>query len=222
MPYSIIIPIYNEYNTLKTLLKNLKRYYKLGHEIIIIDDGSTDQSKLVLKKCSFINLLVLDKNHGKGIAIRTGLEKSKNEKIIIYDGDLELKIGDISKFMNLDRKNKIYSIMGFRFKHLGLIRSGVDWGNFIFTTFFNLLYRSCHKDILCCAKSFYKSDIPLDRIKSKGFDIDIELSTFLTKNSREKQITQKILNYNRRSIEQGKKLKIQDGFLILKRIILSI
>ena len=222
MPYSIIIPIYNEYNTLKTLLKNLKRYYKLGHEIIIIDDGSTDQSKLVLKKCSFINLLVLDKNHGKGIAIRTGLEKSKNEKIIIYDGDLELKIGDISKFMNLDRKNKIYSIMGFRFKHLGLIRSGVDWGNFIFTTFFNLLYRSCHKDILCCAKSFYRKDIPIKELKSIGFDIDVEISSYLTLNNRGKYIPQIFLHYNRRSLFEGKKLKISDGWVILKRILLSL
>jgi hypothetical protein len=59
--------------------------------------------------------------------------------IIIYDGDLELETEDISKFMKFDRKNKIYSIMGFRFKHLRLIRSGVDWENFIFTPFLSLI-----------------------------------------------------------------------------------
>ena len=220
MAYSIIIPVYNEYNTLKTLLKNLKRYYKLGHEIIIIDDGSTDQSKLVLKKCSFINLLVLDKNHGKGIAIRTGLEKSKNEKIIIYDGDLELHSDGIFDLMILNRKKNIFSIMGTRFKSLNPIRSSFDWGNFIFTVFFNFLNKSAHKDILCCAKSFYKKDIPLNKLKSLGFDIDIELSSFLTKNNRAAGIKQVLIPYKRRSINQGKKLKIIDGWLILKRIIL--
>ena len=220
MSYSIIIPIYNEYNTLTTLLKSLKRYYKLGHEIIIIDDGSTDQSKIVLKKCSFINLLVLDKNRGKGIAVRKGIEKSKNEKIIIYDGDLELKIEDISKLMFLNKN--IPCIMGARFKTMKPFSSGNDWGNFMFTTFFNLLYIASHKDILCCAKSFYKQDIPIKSLKSNGFDIDIEISSYLTHNNRFKKIRQVFLKYSRRTISDGKKLKINDGWVILRRAFLSL
>ena len=222
MPYSIIIPIYNEIKSLEGLLLELEFYYKLNHEIIIIDDGSTDGSDKILQKSSFINNIRLENNSGKGIALRKGILSARNEKIIIYDGDLELETKDISKFMNLDRKNKIYSIMGFRFKHLGLIRSEVDWGNFIFTTFFNLLYRSCHKDILCCAKSFYRKDIPIKELKSIGFDIDVEISSYLTLNNRGKYIPQIFLHYNRRSLLEGKKLKISDGWVILKRILLSL
>ena len=222
MPYSIIIPIYNEKKTLEKLLLNLFFFHKLGHEVIIIDDGSTDGSDKILQKSSFIKSIRLEKNSGKGIAIKKGILAARNEKIIIYDGDLELETKDISKFMTLDRKNKIYSIMGFRFKHLGLIRSEVDWGNFIFTTFFNLLYRSCHKDILCCAKSFYRKDIPIKVLKSIGFDIDVEISSYLTLNNKGKYIPQIFLHYNRRSLLEGKKLKISDGWVILKRILLSL
>lgn len=222
MSYSIIIPIYNEIRTLKVLLCSLEIYYSKGNEILIVDDGSNDGSDKILKKNSFITLLTLKKNYGKGVALKTGLFYSKYDKILIYDGDLELETKDISKLMILDRRNAIYSIMGFRFKKLHPLKSGIDWGNFIFTVFFNFLNISHHKDILCCAKSFYKKDIKIDNLKSIGFDIDIELSNYLTVNSNRKLIRQILINYNRRSIQDGKKLKISDGWIILKRIILSI
>ena len=78
-----------------------------------------------------------------------------------------------------------------------------------------------HKDILCCAKSFYKKDIPLTKIRSTGFDIDVELSSILTKINNKKPILQVLLSYKRRTIQEGKKLKISDGWKILKRIFLS-
>ena len=135
MSYSIIIPIYNEFRTLKKLLKELKHYHILGHEIIIVDDGSNDRSVHLLKN-SFINLIRLKKNSGKGIAIRKGLIYSKNDKVIIYDGDLELETKDISKFFYLDREKRKFSIMGYRFKNLNPTKSSDEWGNFIFTVFF--------------------------------------------------------------------------------------
>ena len=221
MPYSIIIPIYNEVNTLISLLKSLKRYYELGHEIIIIDDGSTDQSNLILKECSFIKLIVLNRNHGKGIALREGLKSSINNKTIIYDGDLELETNNILKLMILNKKGKIHSVLGIRFKRFRPFKSGVDWGNFIFAMFLNSLQRTSYRDVLCCAKSFYKTDIPLKKLKSQGFDIDIEMTIFLTKSDPNKNIKQVLLNYNRRSFAEGKKLKISDGWIILRRILFS-
>ena len=220
--YSIIIPIYNESRTLETLLNGLLEYSTLGHEVLIVNDGSTDNSKEILKRYSFIKYVELKSNYGKGIALRIGLLQSKFNKVIIYDGDLELETEDIPKLMKLNIKDEIHSIMGIRFTTLIPIKSSFDWGNFIFTTFFNILNITCHKDILCCAKSFYKSDIPLNKLQSNGFDIDVELSTILTKNSKRKSIKQVLFKYQRRNIEQGKKLKISDGWKILKRILLTI
>ena len=84
MPYTIIIPIHNEEANIPALLEGLKPY-NISHEILIIDDGSTDGSYKLLKEYSFINLIRLEYNSGKGIAIRRGIENSAHEKIVISD-----------------------------------------------------------------------------------------------------------------------------------------
>lgn len=222
MPYSIIIPIYNEEKTLDKLLLSLKKYSFSKNEILIINDGSIDGTKKILKKYNFINVIELKKNYGKGIAIKIGLQKSIHNETIIYDGDLELHTDGITKLMELNRDIGIHSLMGTRFNNLSPFNSKFEWGNFMFTIFFNFLFQSCHKDILCCAKSFYKYDVPINKLNSKGFDIDIELSSFLTKNNKRRRIQHRLIKYNRRDIQQGKKLRISDGWIILMRLIKSI
>ena len=222
MPYSIIIPIYNEEKTLDKLLLSLKKYSFSKNEILIINDGSIDGTEKILKKYNFINVIELKKNYGKGIAIKIGLQNSIHNKTIIYDGDLELHTDGISKLMRLDRDHGIYSLMGTRFNNLSPLKSKFEWGNFMFTSFFNLLFQSCHRDVLCCAKAFYKNDLPIKKLDSKGFDIDIEILTFLTKNSRRVKIPQILLKYRRRSFSEGKKLKISDGWNILMKIVKSL
>ena len=222
MPYSIIIPIYNEERTLEKLLKSLEQYSHSRNQILIINDGSVDKTNKILKKYDFIDVLHLKKNYGKGTALKIGLHKSIHNKTIIYDGDLELHADGISKLMRLDQDNGIDSLVGTRFKNFSPFKSKFEWGNFMFTIFFNLLFQSCHKDILCCAKSFYKNDFPIRMLNSKGFDIDVEILSFLTKNSRRTKIPQILLKYKRRSSNEGKKLKVSDGWIILKRTILSI
>ncbi len=99
----IQIPCYNEEETLGLALAELPTQID-GIDIIerlIINDGSTDNSSEILKKASFINTINLNKNYGKGIAIRYGLLKSKNDKVVIFDGDIELREEDILKLMCL-------------------------------------------------------------------------------------------------------------------------
>jgi dolichol-phosphate mannosyltransferase len=222
MPYSIIIPIYNEERTLDKLLKSLEQYSHSRNQILIINDGSIDGTKKILKKYDFINVLHLKKNYGKGIALKVGLNKAKNNKVIIYDGDLELETSGINKLMNLNRSKNINSLLGYRYIKIEPLRSRFDFGNFMFNCFFNLTRQSVHKDVLCCAKSFYKSDIPVKKLSSTGFDIDIEITNYLTFNSRRKIIPNIKINYSRRSFHDGKKLNIWDGYKILKRSFFSL
>ena len=217
--YSILIPIYNEIGYLPDLLNALEYYINKGHEVIIIDDGSNDGSTNILKNCEMIKLISLSKNKGKGYALRQGLINANNEKIVIYDGDLELDPSNISKLMILNRNRNLRYILGYRFKSLSLLKSYFDWGNFMFTSFFNILFKSNHKDILCCAKAFYANELNNYKIISDGFSIDVELTALLTIFNRRRKIPQVLLNYNRRSIDEGKKLKISDGWRILSRII---
>lgn len=217
--YSIIISVYNEINTLHRLLTNLKPYFEDGHELLIIDDGSNDGSKVIIQNCNFIESISLQSNHGKGTAIIKGLKKAKNDRIIIFDGDMELPPSEISKLMILNDKKHIHCVMGSRFNSLRPFKSSFDWGNFIFTTFFNILFSSKHKDILCCAKAFYINNSLLNKLSAVGFEIDVELSAILTINNRYSSIKQVQLEYNRRTRVQGKKLQISDGWTILKKII---
>ena len=107
--------------------------------------------------------------------------------------------------------------MGYRLESLSLFKSNFDLGNFMFTSFFNIIFRSNHKDILCCAKTFYTDEIKNYKIISEGFDIDVELASILTIVNKKGKIPQVLLNYNRRTIKEGKKLKISDGWSILLR-----
>ncbi len=215
--YSILIPIHNEVNHIPILLDALKVYSNEGHEIIIIDDGSDDGSTNILKNCEMIKLICLSENRGKGYALKKGLMDVNNDRIVIYDGDMELNPSEITKLMILNSNTRF--IMGSRFQYLSPLKSNFDWGNFMFTSFFNILFKSNHKDILCCAKAFYTNDINNYKIISDDFAIDVELASLLTIFNKRTKIPQVFLNYNRRTIDEGKKLKVSDGWSILSRII---
>ncbi|MBD62562.1 MAG: hypothetical protein CMD68_00570 [Gammaproteobacteria bacterium] len=217
--YSILIPIHNEIRYIEPLLEELEYYSCIGHEIIIIDDGSDDGSGKALNAQEGIVLISLPKNAGKGYALREGLAKASNDRIIVYDGDMELDPADISKLMLLDRSEQKKFIMGYRFKSINPLKSNFDWGNFMFTSFFNIIFKTNHKDILCCAKAFYLSDLKGCHLSASCFDIDVELASILTVRNKNTKVDQIYIEYNRRSVEDGKKLKVSDGWKILIKII---
>ena len=171
----------------------------------------------ILSESKFIKLLHFKKNKGKGAAIRFGLKESINPMIVIYDGDLELNPLEIQKLMILN--NNIKCVFGNRYYMIRNTHLIWDIGNKIFTKIFNLIYRSSLKDVLCCAKAFFKSDLNIERLIAKKFDIDIEIASHLIK--KHNNVSNIDINYNRRSRNDGKKLKFIDGFLILYRMIKS-
>ena len=105
MPYSLIIPIYNEEDTLPQLLDDLKLVHQ-DAQIIIVDDGSTDETNTILNDASGINVLAQETNHGKGAAIRAGLERVEKDLVIIMDGDLEVSVDDIPSLLKHFEENK--------------------------------------------------------------------------------------------------------------------
>ena len=215
MAYTIIIPIHDEVQSIPILLEGLKSY-AVNHEILIIDDGSTDGSSELLENCSFIHLVSLSKNSGKGTAIRAGLDRSGNDKVIITDGDLELDPAELEKFMILDSDSKIDCVLGTRYAEKIPFGSLLNFGNFFLTGFFNIIHNRSVSDALCCNKSFFKSSIDQESLKSTGFDVDVELlSKLVSENHTIKEIP---IKYTRRSPDQGKKLRLVDGWIILKRI----
>ena len=103
--YTIIIPIYNEAHVLPNLINKLKKFSKDGHEILLINDGSTDNTVEILNNnkddIKYMNVI---ENKGKGIAIKKGLEIASNDKIVIFDGDMEIDPKCIKNLMILNKQ----------------------------------------------------------------------------------------------------------------------
>ena len=93
MKYSLIIPIYNEERAINKLLKSLKDYSKTLE--IIVNDGSNDRTKSLLKKENLFKIVHNNKNRGKGFSISKGIELATNKYIILMDGDLEINLNQI-------------------------------------------------------------------------------------------------------------------------------
>ena len=100
MNYSLIIPIYNEGHSLNKLLKLLQKFDS-SIEIIIIDDGSNDNTRSILKNQSSFKVIRHQKNLGKGASITSGINDANNENIILMDGDLEVEMSCIKDGMKV-------------------------------------------------------------------------------------------------------------------------
>ncbi|MAG20139.1 glycosyl transferase, partial [archaeon] len=113
MKLSIIIPVYNEVKTLEEVINKVKKL-KLDKEIVVVDDGSEDGSRELLKKIENIKLILHEKNYGKGKAVRTGLDNIEGDVVVIQDADLEYDPTDFVKMFD-EIKNGEKVVYGSRF-----------------------------------------------------------------------------------------------------------
>ena len=145
------------------------------------------------------------------------MEIAENQYIILLDGDLEIEINCINDVIKKHKKYKESVIIGNRWNSNNKKNVNLhSFGNKIINFLFNLLYKTNYKDILCCLKLIDKNLFHYLDIKSSRFSIEAELMAKLSLiKSDIKEIN---VNYKRRTIEQGKKLKPVDGFSIIKEI----
>ena len=214
MQYSLIIPIYNEENTLPQLLDDLESVDQ-DAQIIIIDDGSIDATDTILKNASGIDIMTLENNQGKGAAIRAGLEKVEKELVIIMDGDLEVCVDDIPTLLqHFEENNNSTAVVGVRWKSDQKGPFSINGlGNKFLNGCFNSLFGTSFTDIFCCFKAMPTDLIRSFELKSLGFGIETEIMANLAANNIPFQEVN--IRYNRRDSKQGKKLQISDGWDIL-------
>jgi len=222
---TILIPVYNEQKTLLKLLKEVS-FLKVEHgaEIIVINDGSIDNSKKIIEENEtyYDQFISYEKNKGKGFAIREGLKKSKGDYIIFQDADLEYDPQDIMKFFELIDKFAPDVILGSRFNYDRYSKSHSVMnkiGNLILTNTFNILYNTTFTDIYSCYLCVKKKYINENSLNANGFEQQAEILTEVIKKG--KSFFEVPINYNGRSKEDGKKIRFYHFFPVFFKILLK-
>lgn len=213
MRLSVIIPVFNEKNTLENILQRVKAV-PIDKEIIIVDDCSTDGSREIIKSINdpHIKTVFHTINQGKGAALKSGFAAASADYIIIQDADLEYNPNDFIKLLKVASENDANTaIYGSRFKGKPHFKSFAHFiGNWSLTMLTNLLYRSRLTDMETCYKLIPTKTIQQINLKSKRFDVEPEITAKLLK--RGVKIIEVPIDYQARGFEEGKKISWKDGF----------
>lgn len=214
MKLSVVMPVYNERNTIKEIMRRI-RSVDLGEisiEIVAVDDGSTDGSAdiLEMEADSTTKVVRHDKNRGKGAAVRSGLEAATGDLIIIQDADLEYDPDDFRVMIAPILKKKAEVVYGSRFT--GEHRNMLFWhmlGNRLLSFMTNILYNTTLSDMETCYKLFTRESLGGINIKSNSFNIEPEITAKILKKGI--RIYEVPISYAGREYEEGKKITWRDG-----------
>ena len=214
---SIVIPVFNEAATVRTLVEKVRRL-ELDKELIIVNDGSSDGTRQALAEYEGRPGIAVHHNPvnlGKGSSVRIGFSLAKGEIITIQDADLELEPSDIYKLLEPIVRGEADVVYGSRFLGQGLIegRKGqlsFYLANRALATLTNTLYGSRLTDIETCYKVFHRDVLPLLSLRASRFEIEPEITAQVLK--RGLRIVELPIGYKPRSSEEGKKISWRDGF----------
>jgi len=224
MKLSIIIPVYNERETIKELINKVEgvNIGKIEKEIIIVDDFSKDGTREILQelvKNKKIKLLFHDKNYGKGHAIKSGLKVAKGDIILVQDADLEYNPNEYNKLIKPIIENKAKVVYGSR-----ILNKGNGYSSLLFyiggravTAITNILYNSRLSDEPTCYKVFRKDVIDGIKIEGERFEWEPEVTAKILKKGI--RIAEVPISYNPRGKEKGKKINWKDGIIAIWTLI---
>ena len=218
---SIIIPVYNEDQYILKLLHELKYYFNSDeNEIIIVDDGSTDNSLIKINQYKnekdynfLIKVITIKNNLGKGNAIQEGLKETVGEYILLMDADLELDTKDSKEMSEMIKQNKeIKCIFGSRYLSGKLKKNNYFFNNLIGkinSLIFNIFFSQSISDVHCGLKILHRDVINNIKLSVKDFGIEIDLASQIVRNNF--FIYEYGVSYYFRTKTQGKKITWIDG-----------
>ncbi|MDD3435774.1 MAG: glycosyltransferase family 2 protein [Candidatus Gastranaerophilales bacterium] len=212
---TILIPVFNEVNTLEIILQEVEgaNFCGLEKEIILIDDFSTDGTREILKKLEKkYKVFYHDKNMGKGAALRTGFEHVSGDIVVIQDADLEYDPADYEPLIKLILDGRADVAYGSRLSGGKPSRSFMFThllGNKLLTLMTNILYNTTLTDMETCYKAFKTEFIKGIEIKSNRFDFEPEITAKVLK--RGARLYELPISYYGREYEEGKKITWKDG-----------
>jgi glycosyltransferase involved in cell wall biosynthesis len=218
---SVIIPCYNEKSTVAEIVHRV-RAVGLAHEIIVVDDGSTDGTREVLAQVPTgddLKVIYHDRNLGKGAAVRTGFKNATGDVLLIQDADLEYDPREYPILIKPIEEGISKVVYGSRF--LGGPRKAMFFWNMVanrtLTLVTNVLYNSIISDMETCYKVFRAEVIQGIPLRSRRFDFEPEITAKVLK--RGYRIYEVPISYNGREWEEGKKITWRDGVIALWTLI---
>ena len=226
MKISIVVPCYNEINTIGTIINRINNVFsKYDYEIIIIDDHSNDGSKeFIIKNFSETkkySLIFNDKNFGKGHSLNLGFQKATGDIICIQDADLEYDPAEYEKIINPIVLGKADVVYGSRFQGAQPHRVVYFWhrlGNGFLTLLSNVMTDINLTDMETCYKAFRREIIQQIKIEENRFGFEPEITAKIAK--LDCRIYEVGISYYGRTYSEGKKINWKDGiraiFCILK------
>lgn len=221
---SIIIPAYNEKSTIEEIIERIKAVDLKGleKEIIVVDDGSKDGTRDILKTIPGIKYIFHEKNLGKGGAVKTGFKNATGDILIIQDADLEYDPQDYDKMLKSILGGQADVVYGSRFLTSEPKRVLFFWhllGNLFLTSLSDLLTGLTLTDMETCYKAFRREvvDSFKDKIVSQRFGIEPELTARVAKGNW--RIYEVGISYYGRSYKEGKKIGWWDGVAAIWHIL---
>ncbi|MBK8137570.1 MAG: glycosyltransferase family 2 protein [Chloroflexi bacterium] len=212
---TVIIPCYNEVKTVEKVLERVL-HVELADEIIIVDDGSTDGTRDVLrgieaKANPIVRVVYHDHNQGKGAAVVTGFREATGEVLLIQDADFEYDPRDYPILLRPIEEGVSPVVYGSRF--LGGPRKAMNFWNMVanklLTLATNVLYNAILSDMETCYKVFRADVVKTMTIRARGFEFEPEVTAKVLK--KRIRIYEVPISYNGREWDEGKKIKWTDA-----------
>ncbi len=224
MKLSIVVPVYNEKDTIESILSRIMNadVYNMEREIIVVDDFSTDGTRDILEKYrgTAVKVFYQDKNKGKGAALKTGFNKVTGDFVIIQDADLEYDPKDYEKLLKPLIDGKADVVYGSRFMGGEPHRVIYFWhylGNKFLTMFSNMFTNLNLTDMETCYKLFRKGVLDRITIEEDRFGFEPEITAKVS--MLDVRIYEVGISYSGRSYSEGKKIGFKDGFRTLYVIV---
>jgi glycosyltransferase involved in cell wall biosynthesis len=219
MKLSVVIPVFNERDTVAEILRRVNSV-PVDKELIVVDDFSTDGTRDALAEClkEHSNLTVLhhERNLGKGRALRTGFETARGEYVIVQDADLEYDPEDYAKLLRPLDRQQADAVYGSRFITTQEHRVLYFWhsiGNRVLTLLSNMMTDLNLTDMETCYKVFRRELIQAIPLEEDRFGFEPEVTCKLAKVGA--RIYEVGIAYHGRTYDEGKKIGMKDGFRAL-------
>ena len=214
MKLSVIIPVYNEVESIQVILKRVQEQ-NLAHEIVVVDDGSKDGTRDVLKELDGkggVRVILHEHNKGKGAAVRTGMSAAQGDVLLIQDADLEYDPRDYSTLLKPLNEGIADVVYGSRFMGASR-RVTMFWhqvANKMLTFMTNILYNTILTDMETGYKVFRREILDGMVLHANSFDFEPEFTAKILK--RKFRIFEVPITFNPREYSEGKKIKLHDAF----------